>query len=380
MKRLVAILALTLLGAVPASGAPVVAIEDDLIFHLTDPVQIAKRADLIASTGVKYARLGLDWNHVAPTRPTNPDDPADPAYDWARYDRMITDLRSRGIAAMVTLNGTPPWASTSGKWSESPRIADGAAFAGAVARRYNGSYPAPGGGTLPAIKTISVRNEPNIFLFTSPQCRRVGGRWVPASPQFYAAYLKATTPKIRAANPNVIIVAGETGSTAAESGGCKNANTTIGTFEFTRLLHKALGGGRDVPFDMWAQHIYPVGPPDRAAFFPSWRNLPDLQKLINKMHPRGRMPLIVAETGYTTSYSPYHRYFVSEAQQARWTDLTFELAARNPLIEAVVWFNMQDHAAWPAGLFRADLSKKPSFDRFRAIALGTPLTAKWALP
>ncbi len=380
MTRILTLFALLVVWATPAIGAPVVAIEDDLVFHLTDPAQIDTRTDLIASTGVKYTRLGLDWNHVAPTRPANPDDPADPAYDWSRYDRMITNFRRRGIGTMVTLNGTPPWASTSGKWNASPRIADGAAFAGAVARRYNGSYPAPAGGTLPAIKTISVRNEPNIYLFTTPQCARVGNRWAPVSPTFYAALLTASEPKIRAANPDVLIVAGETGSTKQESGGCKNAITTIGTFEFTRLLHKQLGGGRDMPFDMWAQHLYPVGPPDRAAFFPSWRSLPGLTKLLNKMHPTNRMPLIISETGYTTSYSPYHRYFASEAQQAKWVDLTYKVAAKNTQVELVVWFNMQDHRNWPAGLFRADLSRKPSFSRFRALATRTPLSAKWALP
>ena len=174
--------------------------------------------------------------------------------------------------------------------------------------------------------------------------------------------------------------AAKQGSTKQESGGCKNAITTIGTFEFTRLLHKQLGGGRDMPFDMWAQHLYPVGPPDRAAFFPSWRSLPGLTKLLNKMHPTNRMPLIISETGYTTSYSPYHRYFASEAQQAKWVDLTYKVAAQNAQVELVVWFNMQDHRNWPAGLFRADLSKKPSFSRFRALATRTPLSAKWALP
>ncbi len=367
-------------GAVPATATPVVAIEDDLVFHLTDPALIDARTDLIASTGVKYTRLGLDWNHVAPMRPANPENPSDPAYDWSRYDRMISNLRARGVGTMVTLNGTPPWASPSGKWNASPNIADGAAFAAAVAGRYNGSYPAPGGGTLPAIKTISVRNEPNIYLFTFPQCRRVGAKWVPASPKAYANLLRASTPKIRAVNRKVLIVAGETGSTKQESGGCKNAITTIGTFEFTRLLHKELGGGRRMPFDMWAQHLYPVGPPNKAAFFPSWRNLPGLTRLLDRMHPTGRMPLIISETGYTTSYSPYHRYFASEAQQAKWVDLTYKVAARNPRVELVIWFNMQDHRNWPAGLFRADLTKKPSFARFRALAISTPLSAKWALP
>ena len=82
---------------------------------------------------------------------------------------------------------------------------------------------------------------------TSPQCRRLAnGRWVPASPQAYAALLRAAYPKIKAANPKAIVVAGETA--AGDNGGCRNVSTTIGTFDFVKLLHKALGGGRKMPF------------------------------------------------------------------------------------------------------------------------------------
>jgi hypothetical protein len=322
----------------------------------------------------------MDWTQVAPTRPTDPENPADPAYDWSRHDAIISELRARGIGTMITLHGTPVWASASHKWNAAPRTADAAAFAGAVATRYSGKFLLAGGGVLPAIKSLSVRNEPNISLFNTPQCRRVGKRWVPVAPQAYAALLKASAIKIRAANPNLIIVAGEMGSNSAESGGCKNATSSLGSIEFTRLIHKALGGRRSVPFDMWAQHIYPVGPPGRVAAFPSWRSLPQMEKVLNKMHPRNRMPIMVDETGYTTSYTPFHRYFVSETQQAQWVDLTFREAAKHPQVELVVWFNLQDQRDWTAGLYRADGTKKPSFDRFHTLALANVLSSKWALP
>ena len=37
---------------------------------------------------------------------------------------------------------------------------------------------------------------------------------------------------------------------------------------------------------------------------------------------------------------------------------------RSERIKAVVWFNLQDNASWPAGLLREDGSRKPSYDRF----------------
>ena len=36
-------------------------------------------------------------------------------------------------------------------------------------------------------------------------------------------------------------------------------------------------------------------------------------------------------------------------------------------MKAVVWFNLQDNANWPAGLLREDLSKKPSYERFTQV-------------
>ena len=380
MTRLIMWIVLLVGGVTPAFGAPVIAIEDDMIWQNPTAAGITSRIDLVASTGAKYTRVAMDWPQIAPTRPANPEDPADPAYDWSRHDTIISELRARGIGTMITLHGTPPWASNSGKWNATPRTADAASFAAAVATRYNGKYPRTGGGVLPAIKSLSVRNEPNISIFNSPQCGRVGGRLVPVAPKAYAALLKASTPKIRAANPNVIVVAGEMGSNSAESGGCKAADSSLGSVEFTRLLHMALGGKRNVPFDMWGQHIYPVGPPNLVAAFPSWRSLSQMTEVLNKMHPRGRMPIMISETGYTTSYTPFHRYFVSETQQAKWLDLTFREAKKHPQVEAVVWFNMQDQRDWTAGLFRSDGTTKPSFDRFRSLALANVLNAKWALP
>lgn len=367
------------LCAGPAVGAPVVAIQDDQISNDPDPTMIGVRADRLASTGARWTRIDIDWSLVAPSRPANPDDPDDPAYDWARYDAMMIAMRDRGIGVMVTLLGTPPWASVGGKWNSAPRPSDGGAFAGAVARRYNGSWPAPGGGTLPAIRTISPRNEPNINLMTSPQCRRLKNkRWVPVSPAAYAGLLRVAYPKIKAANPRIRIVAGETAA-GIQRGGCRNASTTIGTLEFVALLKKALGKRRP-PWDVWAQHLHPVGPPDRAAFFPSWRTLPQLTRALNAMHPSRRMPMIVSETSYATTYTAYHRYFVTESQQAAYVTRTYALAARQRQVELVVWFNLQDHRDWSAGLFRDDWSAKPSFNRFRSLATTSVLPPKWTLP
>lgn len=278
---------------------------------------------------------------------------------------------------MVTVTGTPAWATPSGRWNATPPAAAGSAFIEALARRYNGRYVRADGVTLPAIKSISPRNEPNIDLLTTPQCTRRRGRWVPVSPAAYAALLKASYRRIKAVAPEILVVAGDT---AGGTGVCRNAGSTVGTFLFLRELHRALGGGKRMPWDLWAQHMHPVGPPDRAAFFPSWPTLPQVTRQLNAMHPKGRMPIIVSETSYATSYSTYHRYFVTESQQAKWVRLTYQLATRHPQVQIVVYFNLQDHLAWPAGLYRADGSAKPALGAFRDVAAAGPLPPAWAPP
>ncbi len=374
--HIVTALAALLAVAAPATGAPVIAVQDDQISNDPNPVVIEQRLTRLAQTNAKWTRLDIDWSKVARTRPRNGRNPADPAYDWNKYDRIILGLHRRGTNTMVTLLGTPAWATPSGRWNAAPPPGPGSDFAMAVARRYNGGYPNPNGtGNLPAIRSLSPRNEPNIDMMTTPQCRRVGNRWVPVSPQNYARLLRATYPKVKAVAPRMVVVAGETA--AADNAGCRSASTTIGTHSFYRQLIRALGRGQ-VPFDAWAQHMHSVGPPARAAFFPSWTTLNTLTRELDALRPGRRMPLIISETSYATSYSPYHRYFVTEAQQAAWIQRSFQLAKRHPNVVAVVYFNLQDHRNWPAGLYRSDWTAKPALTTFRRWARQNPLPQKWA--
>lgn len=372
-------LILSLAGGASAAGAPVVAIQDDQITNDASAVTIAGRADRLAATGARVTRVSVDWSLIAPVRPVEPANPDDPAYRWEALDRTVAAYGARGVAVMLVLYGTPPWATPGGTWNAAPPPVHFGVFAGTLARRYNGTWPSPDGGTLPRAVSISPGNEPNLPFWMVPQCRRVGGRWVPESPRRYAAMLRQAYPRIKAASPAMLVVAGET--LAGEGKGCRDASSTVGTKSFITLMHRALGGTRKVPFDVWGQHLHPVGPPDRTRLFPSWHTLPEITRLVNAMHPRGRMPIAVTETSYTTSYSAYHRYFVTEAQQAAWLDVTYRLAARQPQVELVVWFNLQDHWDWPAGLYRDDWSAKPSLAAFRRrVALNGPPAAKWSLP
>jgi hypothetical protein len=219
MRRLVVAALMALVAAGAAQGAPIIALQDDVLPTLADPAAVEARIDLLAATGVRVTRVDVVWSQVAPRRPAAPRNPSDPAYDWGRYDTLLKGLAARGIGTMLDYYHTPAWASRAGKPTpnNAPRVADAAAFAAAIARRYSGDFPDPAGGTLPEVRRIEVWNEPNIDTFFDAQCHLSGTNWAYDSPRAYAALLAATYREIKRANPRAIVVGGVAGPTAATS-------------------------------------------------------------------------------------------------------------------------------------------------------------------
>lgn len=351
----------------PASGA-ILALQDDQLPNLSGQA-LEQRLDLLKSSGTKVTRVDIIWRQVAKTRPADATDPADPAYDWSRFDQMLSGLVARDITPMVTYYWTPEWASRTGKPNAAPRISDAAAFAAAIARRYNGTWPNASGGTLPLVKRIEIWNEPNIGTFWFPQCRRQGGRYVMESARQYAALVAAAYPLVKAASPNSIVTGGVTGPVGGSV--CDSADSSVGTITFAEEMIR-----QKAPIDAWSMHLYPIGPPLKAYFVPSWKTIPQITRLVDRLKPGA--PIYVTETGYHTSYARYHRYWVTEAQQAAWLVDTMKAANQYPRVEVVMQFNMQDNKFWTGGLMRMDATKKPSWAAFTSQVGANPRPATWA--
>lgn len=371
MRALLLTCLLLLAGAAGAAAAPILSLQDDNLVNVRGPALTA-RLDALAATGIRVTRVDVLWREVAPTRPRDARDPDDPAYDWTRYDEIVRGLAARDIAVMLDFYLTPPWASRSREGNAAPRAADGARFASAIARRYSGAHPDPLGGTLPAARSIEVWNEPNLPGFWMPQCRQRRGRAALVSPRAYAALLAASYREIRRVNPAVEVVGGVAGPAGRSPASCpRDGRAAVGSLDFARLV-----ANEGPPLDAWSLHLYPLGSPLQAFFVPSWSTLPRVIRQVDRL--RRGAPIHVTETGYHTSYNRFHRYFVSEAQQAAWVDETVAAAARHPRVQVVTWFNFQDNPRWTGGLLRGDGSAKPSYARFAAQAALNPPPPGWA--
>lgn len=353
-----------------AGARPVASLQDDQLPNFDGPA-LAARQDELAATGVGVTRVDVIWSDVAPARPANAADPADPAYNWARYDEIMRGFADRGITVFADFYHTPAWASRTRAPGAAPRAPDAGRFAQALATRYSGRYPDPlRAGTLPRLAAIEIWNEPNIRRFLQPQCAKRRGRAAErVSPRLYAAMLAASYKRIKAVSPGTTVIAGVTGPAGSTPRFCE-PDVSVGAIDFIKDLAKERPN-----FDAFSVHFYPIGLPRQAFFVPSWNALNRVIFAIDKIRP-GR-PIHVTETGYHTSYNRFHRYFVSEDQQAVAVDQTFEMAARHPRVEVVNWFNMQDNPFWTGGVLRQDFSRKPSWERFSAVARAHPPTGAW---
>jgi hypothetical protein len=334
--------------ATPALAAPArFGVQDDQI--TVAPVSaVTKRLGMIKATRARLARIDVFWSDVATRRPADAANPADAAYDWRRYDTIFSGLAARGITPIAAIWSTPVWATASqapipaGQHhnARSPQnAADFGAFVTAFAARYNGTNG-------PAVRIIEVWNEPNLNYGLIPES---GDR-----ADIYAALAAAARAATEGASPKVTLLVGAGGPASSTGSGQTGA-----------LLWAQQLAARGVTGDGYAQHMYPkAGPLAKTKVVPSWGGLPVLAKAVDKIRPG--MPIWITEGGYTTARTPYRKNaHVSDAMQAKYLkDISRVKMVRSGRVKAVIWFNLQDNPNWPAGLIRANGTKKPSYRVF----------------
>jgi hypothetical protein len=341
--------------------------------------------DRAISAGAGMVRITVPWAAVAASRPGNPSNPADPAYNFTGVDQAVRETRARGLEVLLMPVGAPAWAEGGGRPQSAPpgtwRPDAGAfgAFGHALAARYGGSYPAPGGGTLPAVSYYQAWNEPNLSEYLNPQWE--GRR--PASPSIYRALLNAFYDGVKSARPADIVVTGGTSPYGDAPGGARMRPLA---FERTLLCVKNRRKLRAAKcpvkprFDVLAHHpINTSGGPRRSAINPDDASTPDLPQVLrvlragerrHKLTPR-RHQLWVTEFWWNTN-PPNTVRGVSPIVQARWIeDALYQFWKAK--VKVALNLQLRDgpfDAASPlsgaqAGLFSLNGAPKPSYTAFR---------------
>ena len=211
-------------------------------------------------------RIDMYWGGpggVARRRPADAADPDDPAYNWALYDRTIRRAAAARIGVVISIVGTPSWASGGRAPNRAPRRAlDLQRFAYAAATRYSGSFvpaadfedeedPDP----LPAVRSWLAWNEPNVPVFLFPQWRRVGRRYVIQSAIDYAKICNAVWRGVHQTALRGERVA--CGVTAPRGNNApRSRRPSVSPLAFLRAMKRA--GARW--FEAYAHHPYYGGP------------------------------------------------------------------------------------------------------------------------
>jgi hypothetical protein len=147
-----------LLGTVLVAGEPAAAspsvrygIQDDAwLLHGSGTLQ--DRVETLDRMGVDLVRFTLNWHEIERVRGER---------EWGSADAVLQELRRSGIAAVVTLYGSPRWANggRSPNWAPTSGSTF-AAFAAAAAKRYSW------------VKLWLVWNEPNQQRWLRPTTAR----------------------------------------------------------------------------------------------------------------------------------------------------------------------------------------------------------------
>jgi hypothetical protein len=169
------------------TSSSTVGIADSDLYKMS-PDDVNRTLDAVKATGVNSVRLMMPWAGMEP----NPGQ-----FDFGQVDLMVDAANARGMSVLGTLVSSPAWATDPGLIPiSSPPASAGAFadFAGATAARYRGRVAA-----------YEVWNEPNgVLSWTSgPQG---------PEPARYVELLKATYPKIKAADGSAIVVGGALGA------------------------------------------------------------------------------------------------------------------------------------------------------------------------
>jgi hypothetical protein len=323
---LISAAALTVLAlAGPATASPYAqyGIQDDA-WLAYGPGSLEDRLRTLDGLGIDIVRYTVNWHDVERRRGER---------DWAQTDRILNGLRSHGIAAVVTIWGTPRWANggRSANWAPN-KASSFANFAAAAAKRYR------------FVKKWLIWNEPN------------QRRWLrPTSARTYVT--KLLNPAYRSmhnVSRGVKIGAGVTAPRGAYRG--------ISPVDFIRGMRRARAR-----LDAYAHHPYALRrgetPTSGGCGHCTTITMATLDRLLREVKRAwGGKRIWLTEYGYQTN-PPDRALGVSRALQARYLAEASRKVFATPRVDMLIHYLYKDEptmARWQSGLMAISGAAKPA--------------------
>jgi Cellulase (glycosyl hydrolase family 5) len=345
--------------------------------------------DRSAAAGAQMVLLPVSWAGVSPREPasdSDPSDPANPAYKWSTLDQAVRAAVARGlqVAFAIASSGGPAWADGPGrpagvpKGTWEPDAQAFGAFAGAVARRYSGTYN-PGTGTLPHVQFYQAWSEPNLPDHLNPQWVLSGVKWVAESPIIYRGLLNAFYAAVKSVDSSNVVVTGGT-APFGDPPGAGRVSPALFVRQLLCLSNalKPLPCPNPAHFDVLAHHPYALFSPTQPAFGADDVSVPDIGKLTRPLGvavrtgralPRRHKPVWVTEFSYNTR--PPNPGGVPVATDAKWLEETFYVLWHQG-VSALLWYLLVDQpcvpncgASYQSGIYYLNGQPKPAFAAFQ---------------
>jgi len=347
----------------------------------------------IREAGATVVRIPVNWrDRVQAALPAsfNADDPASPAYRFGLIDAAVIDTVAAGLTPLLVVSHAPAFAEAPdrwpyaypGSWAPSPGALQ--AFATALARRYDGSFPDPAAPRrlLPRVRFFQAWNEPNLARYLEPQWVVEHGHWSAFSPLLYRQLLNAFYTGVKSVQPADVVLAAGVAPNGEPDG--------VGRMAPVQFLQEMLclrveAGCRTPPhFDVLAVHPLSVRDPDMAAGSSLDVAIADIAKVTSllararRMHtalPDGVKPVWVTELNWESA--PPASGGVPDGLQAPWISRALhrlwvagvQLAAWQFLIDPYPKLRIGDASgatielSRPAGLYAAGVGGNPASAR-----------------
>ena len=273
--------------------------------RLTDEVEewkIKQSLQLVREMGAPWIVELFPWAYYEPQQGQ---------FDWDHADMVIDHAEAQGLQVIARIGLTPQWArppDTALNYLDQAHYSDYANFAAAFAKRYRGR-----------VEHIIILNEPNLSF-------EWGGQVTTAAD--YVDLLRVVYPAVKAANPEVVVLAGALAPTLEAAGSPNGVNDLV-------YLREMLAADSAEYFDALAVHSYGLTFPPTAEPAPDILNFRRVELLREILLEAGvDKPFYITESGWNDH--PRWTRAVKPAQRIAYTLEAIEYAQENwPYVEVL---------------------------------------------